>query len=91
MSFVSQNQAVYRLKELKSEPNVRALFQQICDLVQREELNAVLTALDLFDSCTVGPSNASGTACADTGGTKETFSYKRIFIFDNERYSDCIS
>lgn len=45
-----QNQTIDHLKDIKSEPNVRALFQQICDLVQREELNASLISLELLDS-----------------------------------------
>ena len=47
------------MKEIKSEPNVRALFQQICDLVQREELNASLISLDLLDNA--GPSTAQAS------------------------------
>lgn len=66
-AFIPQDQAINRLKEIKTEPNVRALLQQICDLVQREELNVAFAALDLLDNCT-GSSNASGTACTDAGG-----------------------
>ena len=62
-----QNQAVNRLKEIKTEPNVRALLQQICDLVQREELNAALNALDLLDTGPTGPTNTTGSVFAEAG------------------------
>jgi hypothetical protein len=39
---------VSRLRDLKNEPNVRALLQQMCDLIQREEFNSSLVALDLL-------------------------------------------
>nr|CAH0099042.1 unnamed protein product [Daphnia galeata] len=50
------NQTISHLKEIKTEPNVRALLQQVCDLVQREELNASLITLELLDN--TGPSTA---------------------------------
>jgi len=43
------SQAISRLRDLKAESNVRWLLQQICDLVQREELNNALCNLDLLD------------------------------------------
>ncbi len=56
LTFNQQNQTISHLEEIKTEPNVRALLQQVCDLVQREELNASLITLELLDN--TGPSTA---------------------------------
>ena len=60
--FTKQSQTINHLKEVKSEPNVRALLQQICDLVQREELNASLASLDLLDNMGSSAAQAGGSA-----------------------------
>lgn len=65
-SGYQQSQTIHHLGELKTEPNVRALLQQVCDLVQREELNLSLIALELLDNS--GPSTgpvASSPPSAD--------------------------
>ncbi|XP_057367021.1 LOW QUALITY PROTEIN: uncharacterized protein LOC130688040 [Daphnia carinata] len=54
------NETIHHLRELKTEPNVRALLQQVCDLVQREELNLSLVALELLDNS--GPSTTQFAA-----------------------------
>jgi len=62
------SQAISRLRDLKSEPNVRGLLEQICDLVQREELNNCFFALDLLDlnSGSIPAAAASSTAPPST-------------------------
>jgi hypothetical protein len=67
MDYINQNQTTSHLREIKTEPNVRALLQQVCDLVQREELNASLIVLELLGN--TGPSTSHSTCSANTEST----------------------
>jgi hypothetical protein len=67
MDYINQNQTISHLREIKTEPNVRALLQQVCDLVQREELNASLIALELLEN--TGPSTTHSTCPPNTEST----------------------
>lgn len=64
MDYINQNQTISHLREIKTEPNVRGLLQQVCDLVQREELNASLIALELLEN--TGPSTSHSTCSPNT-------------------------
>ncbi|KAK4022489.1 uncharacterized protein LOC116919472 [Daphnia magna] len=75
------SQTINHLRELKTEPNVRALLQQVCDLVQREELNLSLVALELLDNSgpsttqfAASPTNADYCAGADSLPTNSELS-----------------
>ena len=59
---IFQDQAISRLRDHKTEPNVRGLLQQICDLVQREELNVCLNSLDLLENGPIPTGVSAATA-----------------------------
>lgn len=64
------------LKELKMEASVRALMQLLCDLIQREEFNNTLIALELLDETASSLPNASTQRESNAG----YFSFHYLFV-----------